>query len=487
VIAVTHPIEPSPATDSAICCPGCNERFARLAGTSNCPRCGANVPGFSEPELGETLLIRDLADDGQLPGTVRDQQTSLDGLVGTDLHVYRCESLLGAGGMGRVFLARHRDLERFCALKILLPRLVAKDTDYVARFQHEGRATAALVHPNIVTIHAIGEMKGFHFLEMEFIPGRSLQKLLDTEGRLTPTRSAVLCARIAEGLAAAHREKIIHRDLKPDNVLLTHQGIPKISDFGLAKRVAPHADSSSADTICGTPNFMAPELFYGDRATTMSDVYALGVCFYLMLTGRLPHTAGSFRRLQQLVSTEPPPNVRKHCPDIPLEMVECLSLMLAKSPANRPRDAIEATQLLKAVLGELRDVESLLKEAFDGGTGVTWTRSGQKYTLQLALPEGRRQTVFVEPSAHSSSERLLLIYSTCCEAAPAFYEQALRLNAEIPHGGLSIREVDGQMQFVMVDTYPRATVDVEEIRRSILEVAYRADAVENLLTRQDRH
>jgi serine/threonine-protein kinase len=232
---------------------------------------------------------------------------------------------------------------------------------------------------------------------------------------------------------------------------------------------------------------MAPELFEGEPAAPSADVYALGVCYFLLLTGQLPFTAGTLSELMRVVTSEPPPSVRDLCPEVPLEMTEALSLLLAKTPANRPRDGIEAAQLLFAVLGQARDLETLLREAFRDTGGVTWIRCGDRYRLELTLPDGRRQVLFVEPSDHVGAERLLLIYSVCCAARPDYYEQALRLNSELQHGGLAIREIDGEAKFIMVDTYPRATVDAEEVRKSVLEIAFRADTVEQQLTGLDCH
>jgi len=410
-----------------------------------------------------------------------------DPLIGRQLHVYQCMSLIGSGGMGRVYLATHSDLERRCALKILSPRQADSDEDYVARFLEEGRAAAALVHPNIVTVHAVGQTEGLHFLEMEFIPGRSLQQLIRDEGRLTVARALSLVARTADGLAAAHREGVIHRDVKPDNIMLTRQGTPKISDFGLAKRVLDSRGQPVADGLCGTPNYMAPELFEGEDASPASDVYALGVCLFQLLTGQLPWQAESLAQLRWKGQHEGIPRVRNLRPELSLEVGGCVARMTDPTPANRPRDAIEVAQLLHAVLGHERDLESLLIEAFHNHPDVTWRRDGERYMVIRRLPGDRRQTVFLDPSSHEVGNRLLLFYSVCCKAEPSYYEQALRLNSTMLHGSLALREVDGVPHFVVVETYPRSTVDPDEIRRSVLEISYHADAVEQQLTGEDRH
>ena len=466
-------------------CARCNVTYHTPLAPAVCPRCGGPPELFHNPQLSETILLRDSNLGGSDPGNVasaRDRRP--DQLIGKQLHVYRIELLLGSGGMGRVYLAHHDDLHRKCALKVLSPRTAEIDGEYLERFQHEGRAAASLIHPNVVTVHAVGEQDGCHFLEMEFVVGRSLQQLIIDEGQLTPERATALTAHIASGLAAAHRSGIVHRDLKPDNVLLTQHGVPKIVDFGLAKRIVVE-DASIGERVVGTPNFMAPELFQDQPASPASDVYALGVCYFILLTGRFPFVTLSLSQLKQMVASDPIPDIRKLCPEIPLEMAECANVLLARSPANRPGDATDASQLLHAVLGQVRDIESLLKEAFAHTSGIEWTRCGSRYRLRLSLPEGRHQTVFVEPSDHPTRDRLLLFYSVCCTAQNEYYEEALRLNSEIPHGGLAIRNIDGQPKFVMVDTYPRSTVDAEDVRRSVLELGQRADQVEQALTGRD--
>ncbi|MBA3314801.1 MAG: serine/threonine protein kinase [Planctomycetaceae bacterium] len=479
----------------SVYCVSCNGRFYVRLGDPVCPECG--LAAGDEPDLGDlapTLLLRVSTGgmDGEIPGselrfeTQTDGEHAIDSELGRNLHVYEFGSLLGAGGMGRVYLARHTHLDRRCAVKVLSPRAAKSDIDYVQRFQQEGRAAAALNHPNIVVTHAIGDERGYHFLEMEYIAGGSLRQLLRDEGPLPPLRATNLVARIADGLASAHRRGIVHRDLKPDNVMMTLSGVPKITDFGLAKRVHTNL-AGEAGYLAGTPHFMAPELFSGAAASTSSDVYALGVMYFVLLTGRLPFTAAKIGELKRAVQEDAFPNPRELVPELPLEMAECLALLLEKCPANRPANAAAAAQLLAAVAGEVPDIETLLTVAFSGRSDVSWTRDGERYTLRIMFRDGRKQDVTVEPSLAASSEKLLVISSICGPAEPTFYEEALRTNAVMSHGSITIRDIDDQAMFCATNSYPRETADPEEVRRSVFELAHRADAIERLLTNQDRH
>lgn len=471
---------------AAALCPSCQFSFIPTEPSENCPSCGRRLDLESEAST-ETRIHHPAGDQQKGDDPRASEADEVDELIGQRIDCYACDALLGAGAMGRVYLARHLDLHRKCALKILPPRLAKSDPAYVERFANEGRAAAALVHPNIVTVHAIGEAMSYYFLEMEFVAGRSLRSLVEDDGPQNPVRATSLTLRIAEGLAAAHSAGILHRDLKPDNVMLTHQGIPKITDFGLAKRVLLQGEAAGPREVVGTPTFMAPELFQQVEASPASDVYSLGVCYYFLLTGRLPFTASNMNELIRQVTHDPVPSVRPESPTLPLEMAECLNSLLSKAVDNRPRSGVEAVQLLQAVLGEVEDIESLMHQAFAHQPGVKWSRQGERYRVELEFAGGRRQMAFVEPSQHAAADRSLRISSICCPALSVYFEPALRLNSEILHGALAIAEIDGEAVFLMVDNYPRATVDPEEIRRSVLEVAHRADAIEKLLTGQDLH
>src|SRR5262249_1761583 len=152
------------------------------------------------------------------------------------------------------------------------------------------------------------------------------------------------------------------------------------------------------DGLCGTPHFMAPELFQGADAGPATDVYALGVSYFLMLTGRSPYCGETLNGLMKSLANEPLPNVRRIVPQVSLEMAECLNQMLDKNPANRPPDGIKAAQLLQAILGQSRDLDSLLTDAFRDDPRVGWSREmGQRYKLTVQLPGERRQVVYLEP------------------------------------------------------------------------------------------
>src|SRR5579872_5513575 len=166
-------------------CPRCGKPVQPVDLVTECPHCGYEIRNPRPVPLSETTITSDPDDElTDFRSDFAPGNSEVDPLVGTDLDVYRIDALLGRGGMGRVYLAHHRDLERPCALKILLPELAEKDSDYVTRFRNEGQAAAKLIHPNVITIHAVGQDRGLYFLEMEFVPGRSLRHVIYDELRL---------------------------------------------------------------------------------------------------------------------------------------------------------------------------------------------------------------------------------------------------------------------------------------------------------------
>ncbi|MBI3463861.1 MAG: serine/threonine protein kinase, partial [Planctomycetes bacterium] len=212
-------------------CAGCNEKFAVSAGDETCPQCGqALVP----PDGATTPDYFDLEARGTYAAGGSAKADADDSLVGRHLGTYLIDAFLGKGGMARVYRAKHLMLERLCAIKVLNPELAARNADYIEMFLSEARAAASLVHPHVVTIHTIGRDEGLHYLEMEYVVGRSLQNLVDLQGPLDPLYATHLMVQICSALAEAHRRGMVHRDVKPANVLVTESGVAKLADFGLA-------------------------------------------------------------------------------------------------------------------------------------------------------------------------------------------------------------------------------------------------------------
>ena len=270
-------------------------------------------------------------------------------MIGETLSHYRILSKIGAGGMGEVYLAEDTRLDRKVALK-LLPAQFTKDEDRVRRFEQEARAASALNHPNIISIHDIGQTKGLHFIATEFIDGQTLrQRMMPARMELTAALDATL--QVATALSAAHEAGIIHRDIKPENVMLRRDGIVKVLDFGLAKlteRRAPVTDTESPTalnpqtdpgTVMGTAHYMSPEQARGVEVDARSDIFSLGVMFYEMVTGRAPFAGATVTDIIIAIVQQEPAPVTRYAPGAPGELVRIVSKALAKDREERYQTA----------------------------------------------------------------------------------------------------------------------------------------------------
>jgi predicted Ser/Thr protein kinase len=252
------------------------------------------------------------------------------------------EELLGQGGMGAVYKARQRRLDRPVALKILPPE-VAADPGFAERFTREARALARLSHPHIVAVHDFGEAGGMYYFLMEFVDGVNLRQMIE-RGKLDPRQALAIVPQVCEALQYAHEEGVVHRDIKPENLLLDKKGRVKIADFGLAKLMrkddAPVSRAVFALTgsrqVMGTPHYMAPEQMEHPQAVDhRADIYSLGVVFYEMLTGELP--LGRFQ----------PPSRRVQ---IDARLDEVVLRSLEKEPERRYQHASEVKTDLDGIL-----------------------------------------------------------------------------------------------------------------------------------------
>ncbi|MFO0897847.1 MAG: serine/threonine-protein kinase [Pirellulales bacterium] len=265
---------------------------------------------------------------------------------------------LGAGGMGRVFRARHRRMDRIVALKVL-PREALDSPQAVERFEREVRAAARLLHPNIVTAYDASIHEGIHYLVMEYVPGRDLGTIVREGGPLEIRRAIDYAIQAARGLQFAHEQGIVHRDIKPANLLLSIHGTVKILDMGLA-RVDEGAFNDSKATriegltrtgqVLGTLDYMAPEQAEDvNAADARSDVYGLGCTLFRFLTGRPPYQADSVLRKLLAHREQTIPDVRQDRPEAPAELAEALQQMLAKLPEDRPASMQAVIALLERV------------------------------------------------------------------------------------------------------------------------------------------
>ena len=281
------------------------------ASDSRCPVCGA---GALSTESGQAKTVPPSDENGaaehatgpyipgaDTPTAILTHPTTIPGPVSTTFpHVpgYAIEGILGRGGMGVVYRARQTSLNRPVALKMMLAGADASPED-LERFRAEAESVGRLAHPNIVHVYEVGEHAGAPFFSLEYLDGGSLDRRLQGVPQ-RPREAAALAETLARAMHVAHQRGIVHRDLKPANVLLTSEGTPKITDFGLAKRLDADSSRTRTGTIMGTPSYMAPEQAQGQTEAigTLVDVYALGAILYELLTAAR-HFAATARTLSR--------------------------------------------------------------------------------------------------------------------------------------------------------------------------------------------
>ncbi len=253
---------------------------------------------------------------------------------------------IGQGGMGVVYEGLDDALGRRVAVKFIQP-MRAASPEAQERLIREAKATAALHHDNIVTIHSIQSIDGTPALVQQFVDGPTLQEVLDSEGALPIDRCVDLAKQLAKGLAAAHRAGIIHRDLKPGNVLIDKQaGIARLADFGMAKHLA-ELHLSSPDVVSGTPAYMSPEQTRGEPTDGRSDLFSLGSILFAAIAGQPPFRGDDPFIVMDQVRSAPPPALTKLRPDSPAWLNAIVEKLLAKTPDDRIASAEELLQLLE--------------------------------------------------------------------------------------------------------------------------------------------
>lgn len=289
---------------------------------------------------------------------------------------------IARGGMGVVYKARQKRLDRIVAVKMIRDSALARPED-VVRFQSEAAAAAGLRHPNIVAIHEVGLHEGRHFFSMDYIEGSSLAEFA-RDNPLSPPAAAALVKAIAEAVQTAHDQGILHRDLKPSNVLIGPQGQPHVTDFGLAKRLDADSRLTGTEQILGTPAYMPPEQARGEHGQTSfaSDVYSLGAVLYELLTGRPPFRGESpIATIRQVLESEAV-SPRRLNPAVSRDLeticLKCLEKDAAKRYATAQALANELDRILRGVPIQARPIAALAR-------GGRWCRRNPALALALAL------------------------------------------------------------------------------------------------------
>jgi eukaryotic-like serine/threonine-protein kinase len=267
---------------------------------------------------------------------------------------YKLLQRIGSGGMSLVYKAQDLSLGRLVAVKVMHESLT-DDEGFLQRFQQEAHAVANLTHPNIVTVHDIGQDEDGngqyrHYIVMEYVEGKTLKQIIrevyGQNGRFFPLNRALdLTIQICAGIGYAHRANLVHCDVKPQNVLVTHDDRVKVADFGIARAMS-QATSHQPQQVWGTPQYFAPEQAAGEAPTPASDVYAIGVILFELLSGQLPFTAESHTALALKHLQEEPPLVSQYNPAVPRQIEQIVKKVMAKEPSGRYRTAGQLGRIL---------------------------------------------------------------------------------------------------------------------------------------------
>ncbi|MBX3066788.1 MAG: serine/threonine protein kinase [Anaerolineae bacterium] len=258
---------------------------------------------------------------------------------------YRLITQHGSGGMSVVYKAQDLRLGRIVAVKILRPSLTT-DPSFLQRFQQEARNVANLAHPNIVTLHDFGQDGNNYYMVMEFIDGQDLKKIIRASAPFSVERALHVAIQICAGIGYAHRAGLVHADVKPQNILITGNDTVKVTDFGIAQALSVAQNMERQSVVWGSPHYFAPEQATGEPPNTASDVYAIGIVTFEMLTGRLPYSGSDQQELAMAHIREQVPHVTDFNPNVPIYLDRIVYKVMSKEPSQRYRMADQLGRIL---------------------------------------------------------------------------------------------------------------------------------------------
>ena len=290
---------------------------------------------------------------------------------------YKIQSLIGTGGMAAVYLAKDLILDRLVAIKVLRLDFRQND-DAMRRFRREALSATQLTHPNIVGVYDVGQSQEMNYIVMEYVEGTDLKDYIRQRGALHPIEAVRIMMQIVSAIAAAHQNRIIHRDIKPQNILIDREGNVKITDFGIAVALSD-TSLTQTNTLLGSVHYLSPEQARGGMATIQTDIYALGIVLYELLTGRVPFDGESAVSIALKHFQEPLPPVVNPTAMVPQSLENIVLKATAKDPMNRYRSCYEMFQDLKTCLDSTRLYEKkFVPTSFSGETKVLTPINTQK-------------------------------------------------------------------------------------------------------------
>jgi serine/threonine-protein kinase len=265
---------------------------------------------------------------------------------------YRLIEQIGSGGMAVLYKAQDLELGRLVAIKLLRPSLVS-DPEFLIRFRREAQSAASLSHPNIVTVHDVGQDgPKAHYIVMEYVPGQDLKQLLRARGKFDVETALAIIIEVCKGVGYAHRAGLVHCDIKPQNILVTPDNSIKVADFGIARALTASHPSERDELVWGSPHYFSPEQAAGEPPTPASDVYSIGVVLFEILTGRLPFTGQDYRELALAHLKEQPPSILDIDPSLPPEIDKVIRKVMSKEPSARYRTADQLGRIFEGILKE---------------------------------------------------------------------------------------------------------------------------------------
>ena len=282
---------------------------------------------------------------------------------------YKIQSLIGTGGMAAVYLAKDLILDRLVAIKVLRLDFRQND-DAMRRFRREALSATQLIHPNIVGVYDVGQSQEMNYIVMEYVEGTDLKDYVRQRGALHPIEAVRIMMQIVSAIAAAHQNRIIHRDIKPQNILIDKEGNVKITDFGIAVALSD-TSLTQTNTLLGSVHYLSPEQARGGMATTQTDIYALGIVLYELLTGKVPFDGESAVSIALKHFQEPLPSIVNPIAMVPQSLENIVLKATAKDPINRYKNCYEMFEDLKTCLDSTRLYEKkFVPTTFSGETKV---------------------------------------------------------------------------------------------------------------------